>query len=247
MQVMYGVGGEHDLSERELGHLTGWRGSRPVRVGNGAWDQHQHDVFGAVLDAVYRFREQISEFEPRTVDLLARMADAAAVVWREPDHGMWEVRGEPRNFLHSRLMCWVALDRAVRLADQLGLPERAAGWSETAETVRAAILEQGWSERASAFTQSFGDDRLDASGLMLAITGFLPAADPRCGRPSTPSPASSRRRAACSTGTLTRTGCRAGSRRFYSAATGWPSAGRSPASSTRSGRSSDGPPPTPTT
>jgi len=178
-QIMYGVGGEHDLSERELGHLTGWRGSRPVRVGNGAWDQHQHDVFGAVLDAVYRFRGQISEFEPRTVELLAGMADAAAVMWREPDHGMWELRGEPRHFLHSKLMCWVALDRAVLLAEQLGLPERAAGWAKTAETVRAAILEEGWSERARAFTQSFGDDRLDASGLMLAITGFLPATDPR--------------------------------------------------------------------
>jgi len=179
LQIMYGVGGEHDLSERELGHLSGWRGSRPVRVGNGAWNQHQHHVYGAVLDAVFRFREQITEFEPHTVELLSGMADAAAVAWSEPGQGVWEVRGEPRHFLHSKLMCWVALDRAVRLAGQLGVPQRAAGWAEAAEVVRAAILEQGWSEQAGAFTQSFGDRQLDASGLLLAITGFLPATDPR--------------------------------------------------------------------
>jgi len=107
------------------------------------------------------------------------MADAAAVAWSEPGQGVWEVRGEPRHFLHSKLMCWVALDRAVRLAGQLGVPQRAAGWAEAAEVVRAAILEQGWSEQAGAFTQSFGDRQLDASGLLLAITGFLPATDPR--------------------------------------------------------------------
>ena len=179
VQIMYGIGGEHDLSERELGHLVGWRGSRPVRVGNGAWDQRQHDVYGAVLDAVFRFREQIPAFEPPTVELLAGMADAAALAWTEPDNGMWEVRGAPRHYLHSKLMCWVALDRAVRMAEQLGVLDRAAGWAEAADAVRAAILDQGWNEEAGSFTQSFGDRQLDASGLMLAITGFLPASDPR--------------------------------------------------------------------
>ncbi len=179
LQIMYGVGGEHDLSERELPHLSGWRNSRPVRVGNDAWKQNQHDIFGAVLDAVYRYREQIVDFDAETVGFLAGLADAAARSWQLPDRGMWEVRGEPQHFLHSKLMCWVALDRAARLAAQLGVQERAAGWAAAAETVREAILEHGWSEQAGAFTQSFGSNRLDASALMLAITGFLPATDAR--------------------------------------------------------------------
>jgi len=179
VQIMYGIGGEHDLAERELDHLSGWRGSRPVRVGNDAWHQHQHDVFGAVLDGVYRLRDQITALDPDTIAFLARMADAAATAWREPDRGIWEMRGEPRHFLHSKLMCWVALDRAVRLSDQLGLSVEATRWSDAAETLRAEIVERGWNDEVGAFTQSFGSSDLDASVLMMAITGFLPASDPR--------------------------------------------------------------------
>lgn len=179
LQTMYGVGGEHDLAERELPHLMGWRDSRPVRVGNGAWNQDPRDITGAVLDAVYRFGEQMTGLEPATVELLVGLADTAAASWREPDHGMWEVRGEPQHYLHSKLMCWLALDRATPLADMLGDERRAADWAEAAETVRVAILGQGWNERVGAFTQSFGGDTLDASVLMLATTGFLPATDLR--------------------------------------------------------------------
>ncbi len=179
MQIVSGVGGEHDLSERELAHMTGWRGSRPVRIGNAMWNQVQHDSYGAVLDAVHRFREQIAGFEPRTVEFLVGLADTAARAWREPDHGMWEIRGDARHYVHSKLMCWVALDRARLLAEQFGVEERAAGWAEAAAAVRAAILDEGWNEQVGAFTQTFGGDQLDASALMLATTGFLPATDPR--------------------------------------------------------------------
>ncbi len=179
LQIMFGVGGEHDLTERELGHLRGWRESRPVRVGNGAWDQQQHDVYGAVLDAVYRFRGEITEFDPHTVELLIALADRAIDVWRQPDQGIWEIRGEPRHFLHSKLMCWVALDRAALLADQLGVGQRRDDWAATAAIIRDTILEEGWNEQVGAFTQSFGSSQLDASVLLVALTGFLPPDDPR--------------------------------------------------------------------
>jgi GH15 family glucan-1,4-alpha-glucosidase len=179
LQVMFGVGGEHDLAERVLPQLSGWRGSGPVRVGNGAWDQPQLDVYGELLDAAFRLREQLGEIEPATRTFLIALADAAADQWEQPDNGMWEVRGEPRHFLHSKLMCWVALDRAVRMAEQLHAAHRVAEWTATAAAIRAAILERGWNEEAQAFTQSFGSTELDAAALMLSNVGFLPAADPR--------------------------------------------------------------------
>jgi GH15 family glucan-1,4-alpha-glucosidase len=180
LQIMYGVGGEHDLSERELAHLEGWRSSRPVRVGNAAWEQVQNDGYGALLDAAYRYRDNLGEeIEAGIAAVLIGVADAAAAMWTEPDQGIWELRGEPGHHLHSKLMCWVALDRAVRLADQLGAQGKAPEWDATADRIRHAILDQGWNEELGAYTQSFGSDRLDSSTLMLAITGFLLASDPR--------------------------------------------------------------------
>ena len=180
LQVMFGVNAERDLTERTLPHLRGWRGSRPVRVGNGAWHQLQLDVYGELLSAVHRLREQLGALGPSLSGFLADAADAAAALWREPDQGIWEMRAGPRHFLHSKLMCWVALDRAIELADVLGAdPERVGRWREERGRIRAAILEQGWSERAGAFTQAFGSDALDASALLLSIVGFLPADDPR--------------------------------------------------------------------
>jgi alpha,alpha-trehalase len=117
LQIMFGVGGEHDLSERTLSHLTGWRASRPVRVGNGAWNQRQLDVYGELLSAARRLRDQLSELDEVTRTFLVEVADAAAARWQEPDQGIWEVRGGPRDFLYSKLMCWVALDCAIELAD----------------------------------------------------------------------------------------------------------------------------------
>ena len=179
LQIMFGVGGERDLSERELPHLAGWRASRPVRVGNGAWSQRQLDVYGELLGAAHRLVEQLGELDPITRRFLTAAADAAASRWREKDQGIWEIRGEPRDFLYSKLMCWVALDRAIAMAAALDARDSVPGWATARDEIRAAILEHGWSERTGAFTQAFGSDELDASNLMLAITGFLPGEDPR--------------------------------------------------------------------
>lgn len=179
LQIMFGVGGEHDLTERELGHLAGWRDSRPVRVGNGAWSQRQLDVYGELLSAARRLRDQLRTLDPATRDFLVEVADTAAARWHEADQGIWEIRGEPRHFLYSKLMCWAALDCAVDLAEQLGAHQRVAAWKRTREEIREAILTRGWSQAAGAFTQSFGSEELDASALMLPIVGFLPATDER--------------------------------------------------------------------
>jgi GH15 family glucan-1,4-alpha-glucosidase len=179
LQIMFGVGGEHDLSERTLGHLRGWRGSRPVRVGNGAWDQQQVDVYGELLGAVARLADTLPDLDEETRWFLAACADTAAVRWRERDQGIWEVRGEPQHFLYSKVMCWVALDRAVALAPMLQAEDRVQDWEKAREEIAAAVLERGWNAEVGAFTQYFGSTALDASNLMLPIVGFLPADDPR--------------------------------------------------------------------
>ncbi|MFI6426578.1 glycoside hydrolase family 15 protein [Promicromonospora sp. NPDC050880] len=179
LQIMFGVGGEHDLTERTLPHLSGWRDSRPVRVGNAAWTQPQLDVYGELLASAHRLRHQIGEPAEATRDFLVGLADTAAAVWEQPDNGIWEIRGAPRQFLFSKLMCWVALDRAAALASQLRARDRAGRWRAVAARIRSAILEQGWNAEAGAFTQSFGSPDLDASALMIPIVGFLPADDPQ--------------------------------------------------------------------
>jgi GH15 family glucan-1,4-alpha-glucosidase len=180
LQIMFGVGAEHDLSERTVPHLRGWRGSRPVRVGNGAWRQRQTDVYGELLGAVYRLSDQITEMDDDVRGFLIAMADHAAVAWREPDQGIWEVRGEPRHFVYSKVMCWVALDRAIRLAiSTLGAADRIEAWTAAREEVWRTVVHEGWSDTVQAYTQSFGDTELDAANLMLPLVGFLPADDPR--------------------------------------------------------------------
>ena len=179
LQIMFGLGGERDLTERELPHLGGWRGSSPVRVGNGAWRQRQLDVFGELLDAAARLPEQVARLGAPGHAFLGRLADAAATRWRETDHGIWEIRDEPRHFVYLKLMPWVALDRALDLAGLIGAEDRVEGWKRARDEIAEAILSEGWSDAAGAFTQSFGSDALDASNLMMAIVGFLPADDPR--------------------------------------------------------------------
>ncbi|WP_258064676.1 glycoside hydrolase family 15 protein [Arthrobacter sp. ZGTC131] len=179
LQIMFGIGGEHDLTERVIPQLAGWRGSRPVRVGNGAWNQTQLDVYGEILDAAFRLRDQLGDLPPEIRGFLANLADAAAAQWRQTDNGIWEIRGEPQHFLYSKLMCWVALDRAIKMAGQLQAQDRVQRWTAAAEQVRTAILEQGWNPKVGAFTQHFGSDSLDAAALMLPIVGFLPATDPK--------------------------------------------------------------------
>lgn len=179
LQIMFGIRGERNLTEHELSWLEGWRGSRPVRVGNGAWAQRQLDVYGELLAAVHRLRDQLPDLDRAERALLAGLADVAARAWTEPDHGMWEIRGEARHYLHSKLMCWVALDRAIDLAGWLQADDRVDEWKRARAEIRDAILSDGWSEETRTFTQSFGASDLDASALIMPIVGFLPFDDPR--------------------------------------------------------------------
>ena len=173
LQVMYGIGGERELTERTLDHLSGWRGARPVRVGNGAWNQRQHDVWGMILDAVdVQFRRNASQIEMPLWEGLAGFVQAALEHWREPDQGLWEVRGEPKHFTASKVMCWVAASRGADLARQRG-DERAGQWQAGAEEIRAEVLEKGVSDRG-VFRQHYETGDLDASLLLLVLMGFLP-------------------------------------------------------------------------
>ncbi len=199
LQIMFGIGGERDLTERTLPQLDGWRHSAPVRVGNDAWRQRQLDVYGEVLSAVFRLSDRLFDqtarrvgplaaphrwdrspaLAPATRQFLVGLADIAARRWAEKDHGIWEVRGEPRHYVYSKLMCWVAVDRAVALADRLNAMDHVDAWTQAGDQIRQAILSEGWSDRADAFTQSFGSDDLDASNLMVPLIGFLPPNDPK--------------------------------------------------------------------
>jgi GH15 family glucan-1,4-alpha-glucosidase len=179
LQIMYGIGGEHDLSERSLGHLRGWRDSSPVRVGNGAWDQVQLDVYGELLNSLHLYRERLGELHPEIQAFVADLADTAAGRWHETDSGMWEMRGEPRHHLSSKVLCWTALDRAIKLAPSLGEHAKVDEWTAARDEIREAVLERGWSEKRQAYAQSFDSDELDAAQLLMPIIGFLPATDER--------------------------------------------------------------------
>ncbi|MDJ0464247.1 glycoside hydrolase family 15 protein [Streptomyces sp. H27-C3] len=180
LQVIYGIGGERDLSERTLLHLSGWRGSVPVRAGNDAWRQRQLDVYGELLDAAHQTLPRHEWFDQPIRGFLLQAAQTAARRWSETDQGIWEVRGPGRHFLYSKLMCWVALDRAIALAPALGATaEQIASWQDTREQIRTAIESRGWNQDLGAFTQSFDSSELDASALMLPLVGFLPGDDPR--------------------------------------------------------------------
>jgi alpha,alpha-trehalase len=179
LQIMYGVGGEHDLTERELDHLHGWKESRPVRVGNGAWNQQQIDVYGELLDAAAQLSEHIDTIDEDTRQFLIACAETAAASWTEKDRGIWEVRGDPQHFVYSKVMCWVALDRAIALADLLQASDRIDRWKQQRDEIWESVIRNAWSEEAGAFTQCIGSTALDAANLMMAIVGFLPATDPR--------------------------------------------------------------------
>jgi alpha,alpha-trehalase len=143
MPVMFGVAGEHDLHERELPHLRGWRASAPVRVGTAAWKQQQIDVYGELLCAADLVADQLDDPDDSLRELLIRLADTASEIWREPDNGMWEVRDGRRHFLHSNVMCWVAVDRAIRLADRLGVDDaKRTTWARSRDQIRREILDK---------------------------------------------------------------------------------------------------------
>jgi len=178
LQVLYGIGGESKVTEHELDHLSGYEGARPVRIGNAAHRQRQHDVWGAVLDSIYlhtRSRDQLPE---RLWPIIKRQVQSALAHWREPDRGIWEVRGEPRHFTSSKLMCWVAADRGARLASLREDHRTAASWSQAAAEIHADICEHGHDERG-VFTQHYDTVALDASVLLMPLVRFLPADDPR--------------------------------------------------------------------
>ena len=179
VQIMYGVEGERDITEHVLEHLPGYRGSAPVRVGNGAWDQKQLDVLGEVLDAVHQLRDQLGDLSPRLQRLLVTLANRAVDGWQETDAGMWESRDVGRHYVSSKVMCWVALDRAVSLASLLGADADPARWAKARDDVRAEVLDRAWSETAQAYAGALDSDELDASVLILPIVGFLPASDHR--------------------------------------------------------------------
>ena len=180
LQIMYGIGGEHDLTERELPHLPGWRDSRPVRIGNGAWGQTQLDVYGELLDALWVYNEKLGELHPEIQEFVGYLANAAAEGWKQRDAGMWEMRGEPQHHLSSKVFCWTALDRAVKLAPKLGrYGARASDWAAERDRIRAEVLERGWSDKRQAYGQAFDSDELDAAALLMPLVGFLPATDER--------------------------------------------------------------------
>jgi len=179
LQIMFGVEGERDLAEHELDHLDGHLGSRPVRVGNDAWRQQQLDVLGHVLGAAWVIRDQLGTPDAFTASFLCQLADRAAEQWREPDSSIWEGREGERDYVVSKLGCWVALDRAVALADRLGPDADARRWAAAREAIGAAVLCEGWCEERGAFTGAFGSDHLDAGVLLLPRAGLVADDDPR--------------------------------------------------------------------
>jgi GH15 family glucan-1,4-alpha-glucosidase len=178
LQIMYGIGGERDLTEHTLDHLSGYLQSRPVRIGNGAFDQQQHDVWGMLLEAVGEHLGRGGEIPPTVWAGLSTLVDTAITRSTEPDQGIWEMRGPARHFVASKMMCWVAADRGVKLARARGDDDTAARWQDAAEKLRAEICEKGVDARG-VFVQHYDTTDLDASLLLLPMMGFLPGDDPR--------------------------------------------------------------------
>ena len=178
LQIMYGIDGRRDLTETTRDDLSGYEGAHPVRIGNGAFDQRQNDVFGAVLDSILLHTRRSRHLPRRLWPLVRSQAEGAIAAWREPDQGIWEARGKPQHYVSSKLMGWVALDRAAKLAEIRGEPALQQKWAETAEEIRADILAHGVSDRG-VLRQHYDTDALDASTLLAPLFGFLPGTDER--------------------------------------------------------------------
>jgi alpha,alpha-trehalase len=177
LQVMYGIGGEKQLDESILDHLSGYEHSRPVRIGNGAFSQTQHDVWGALLDSFWLHHKAGEYLSRETWDDLVAQVEHAIENWPRPDRGIWEVRGQPQHFTSSKIMSWVALDRGSRLAEAIGHPDLAADWSKIAEEIRSDVLEKGV-DRRGVLTQHYGTDALDAANLLAVLLRFVMPDDP---------------------------------------------------------------------
>jgi GH15 family glucan-1,4-alpha-glucosidase len=178
LQIMYGIDGRRDLTESTRDDLSGYAGARPVRIGNGAFDQRQNDVFGAVLDSILLHSHRSQRLPRRLWPIVESQTKCAIDVWQQPDQGIWEARGDPQHYVSSKLMCWVALDRAAKLAEVWGEPDLTATWGATAEEIKEDILEHGVSKEG-VLRQHYDTDALDASTLLAAIFGFLPGSDER--------------------------------------------------------------------
>jgi len=179
LQIMYGLAGERRLPEFEVGWLAGYEGSRPVRVGNAAVNQRQLDVYGEVMDTLYQARRAGLPPDAWTWSLQLKLLERLETLWREPDEGIWEVRGPRRHFTHSKVLAWVAFDRAVKSVEQQNQRGPVDRWRTIRDEIREDVCRHGFSARQQAFTQSYGSDALDASVLMLPLVGFLPADEPR--------------------------------------------------------------------
>ena len=178
LQIMYGIGGERELTEQTLDHLSGYESARPVRIGNGAWDQRQHDVWGVLLDSVYLHTRSRDRLDERRWPMLVRQVEAALAHWREPDQGIWEVRGPAQHFTASKVLCWVAADRGAKLAQLRGDDEHAAAWRKAADEIHAEVCSHGTDDRG-VFCQHYDTTALDASALLIPLLGFLPPDDER--------------------------------------------------------------------
>ncbi len=179
LQIMYGLAGERRLTEQTLDWLAGYEGSRPVRIGNAAYAQLQLDVYGEILDALHVGRTYQLDASHDGWEFQKVLLDNLAAKWMKPDEGIWEVRGGARHFTHSRLMAWVAYDRAIRAVEEFGLSGPAGEWRRLRDAIRDDILANGWNDKRKSFVQSYGSDALDASLLLMPLVGFLPPDDPR--------------------------------------------------------------------
>ncbi|MDA2915642.1 glycoside hydrolase family 15 protein [Nitrospinae bacterium AH_259_B05_G02_I21] len=179
LQVMYGIDGRHTLTEETLDHLEGYRGSRPVRIGNGAYSQLQLDIYGELMDSVYLFNKYGTPISYDFWVNLRRLLNWLCDNWQQPDEGIWEVRGGQQHFVYSKLMCWVALDRGLRLAHKRSFPADRDRWETTRDQIYEEIMDKGWNDKRQAFVQSYGSEHLDASNLMMPLVFFLSPTDPR--------------------------------------------------------------------
>jgi GH15 family glucan-1,4-alpha-glucosidase len=179
LQIMYGIDGRTDLPERELSHLEGYQGSAPVRIGNAAAGQLQLDIYGALIDAVYLYNKWGTPISSDHWDVICTLVNWVCENWDQPDEGIWETRGGRKNFLYSRLMCWVAIERATRIATYRGLPADLARWRQERDTIYRQIMRRGWSAARQAFVQHEGDDVLDAAVLMMPLAKFVSPTDPK--------------------------------------------------------------------
>ena len=179
LQIVYGIDGRRDLTEQTLDHLEGYRGAKPVRIGNGAYNQLQLDIYGELLDAVYLYNKHVMPISHDTWMRIRHQLDWLCDNWQQPDEGIWETRGGRRQFVFSKLMCWVAMDRGLRLADKRSFPADRGRWLHVRDQIYDEIMQRGWSDKRQAFVQHYGSDSLDASNLIMPLVFFLSPNDPR--------------------------------------------------------------------